>query len=93
MQLVPGMLAVVMITGGAIALYLTSPNQKLLAARWPWWRGLVLGASGLLSGLVALLQVAGPATAVFRLLTLLMVVWTLLPLACGWLRRAGGPAA
>jgi hypothetical protein len=79
--------AVVLGAAGAFVLYLGSPNQSLLA------QPLASGASGsacvvgLLGSLLLFLQVAGPATAVYLLLTVVMLTWSLPPLAVGWWRQ------
>lgn len=74
------------VVAGAVLLYLASPNQQLTrkatASRWVRWMGL----TGLGAGLAILLQWAGPATAVFILLTAVMLVWTLVPIGAAWLR-------
>lgn len=63
---------------GALFLYLVAPQQKLLqqtCAPWTGWAGLLMtGVS-----LVFLLQVFGAATAVFVQLTVLMLLWSTVP--------------
>jgi hypothetical protein len=74
----------------ALALYAASPQQRLTRRNLPGaalgWGGLV----GLAASLAILLQWAGPATAVFIMLTLATLVWTLVPPAAAWLRRPKG---
>ena len=79
------LLAAALLLGGAAALYLAVPNQALIAdraGRPAIWVGLV----ALVGALVLLLSLMGPATAVFTWLTGLMLLWSLPPLAIGWLR-------
>lgn len=80
------------VIGAALALYAASPQQCLTTRNLPQtalgWGGL----AGLAAGLIVLLQWAGPATAVFIVLTLATLVWTLVPPAAAWLRRPKGDA-
>jgi len=71
---------------GALGFYLASPNQKLRAQHLPLRVGAGVGAAGMLVSLLSLLQVAGPATSVYLLLTLLMFLWSVVPLIAGWWR-------
>lgn len=64
---------------GATALYLAAPNQRLTARAIPARSSAMLGGGGLATALAILLQVLGPATAVFSLLTLVMTALTALP--------------
>ena len=77
--------AVAMIVAAA-AFYLASPHQKLIGRTMP--RRLLAGAGLVFSAaaLVLLLQLAGPATSVFILLTGLMLLWTVPPLLIAYLR-------
>lgn len=71
---------------GALGFYLASANQKLLARSWSLRTGLSAGAVGTIVSLAAFLRITGPATAVYLLLTLAMLVWSLVPLLLGWWR-------
>ncbi|HWJ70557.1 MAG TPA: hypothetical protein VNS79_10975 [Sphingobium sp.] len=73
--------------GGAVLLYLASPNQQLAAGFERRRLSGSLGAIMLAGGLLLLFGVAGPATAVFIWFTLAMAVWSLVPLTAAWLRR------
>lgn len=80
---------ILMTAAGALALYLASPHQQALTApRSPRVLGWA-GAGGLLLGLVMLLNWAGPATAVFIMLTAAMLVWSTVPLVAAWVRHRG----
>ncbi len=74
---------------GAVALYLASPHQVLvqsaIAAR-SWG---IAGAALLAIGLVLLLMVQGPATAVFTWVTGAMFVWSIVPVVARWWRFRG----
>lgn len=78
--------ATILALSGGVSLYLTSPNQRWLARSLAWrragWFGLVL----LALSLALFLQVAGSASSVFILVTLLMALWSLPPLVIAWLR-------
>ncbi len=73
---------------GAALLYLASPQQAWRAAGpWParargWPGGLCL-----LISLLALLQLLGALAATFTWLTLLMLVWSLMPFLGAWRAR------
>lgn len=78
--------SVLAVVGGMLC-YLVSRNQLLLV-RPPNARLCLLAGSVLVCGaLVLLLQARSPATAVFMLLTLLMAVWSLLPLGLALVRN------
>ena len=81
--------AVVLGAAGAFALYLCSPNQRLLAQPLALRAGTAACVVGLLCSLALFRRVAGPATAVYLLLTLVMCVWCIAPLALGWWRSRG----
>jgi len=70
---------------GALAFYLASPHQRLLASAWPGsTRGGALGCLAL--AVLAWLQALPALTAVLAMSLLLMCVWTALPflgLYCG----------
>lgn len=73
--------------GGAVCLYLSAPAQRLMFHR-PNSRGcMMMGCSLLCVALISLLKVYGVGTAVFMLLTLLMSVWTLLPVGLAVLKQ------
>lgn len=86
------------ITGGVFSilastlLYLASPNQRWgslpVSPRFAGWAGLaLLGAA-----IVMLLQWAGPATAIFIVMTLAMTVWSVVPIMVAlWRRQPEGP--
>jgi hypothetical protein len=86
---VVAILAIVCGAAGAFALYLCSPNQRLLTQPLAPRAGVRASVVGLLASLLLFLQVAGPATSVFLLLTLAMFVWTIPPLVIGWRRSPG----
>ena len=73
---------------GAVLLYLASPQQSWRAAGpWParargWPGGLCV-----LVSLLALLQLLGALAAAFTWLTLLMLVWSVMPFAGAWRAR------
>lgn len=83
----PGLLvcvAIVLGTTGALGFYLVSPNQMLRARPLPWRVGAGLGTLCLLASLFCLLGVAGTATSVYLLVTLVMCVWSIVSLVAGW---------
>lgn len=74
---------------GAILLYRSAvPRGRKAASPHPAlrWGGWLL----LAGGIFLLLSHYGPATAVFVLLLLLMLLWSLVPLAVAWLSPRGG---
>lgn len=77
---------------GAGLLYLASPNQQWgkshLVGRWPIWTGIAL----IVISLILLLQFAGWASSVFIAMTLLMLAWSIPPLAIAWVqsRKSNG---
>jgi hypothetical protein len=83
------LLAVLAGSIGAMAFYLASPNQKLLITPLPLRVGVVAGSVALFVSLLLFLNVAGPATSVYLLLTLVMFVWSVPPLVFGWWRHRG----
>lgn len=73
---------------GALALYLASPHQRLLARSWP--RSARAGAAGCLAlALLAWSQALPTPTAVLAMSLLLMCAWTALP----FLGLCGGRSA
>ena len=89
MTLLMAIAAVAVGAAGAFALYLSSPNQRLLAPPLAPRAGGVACLVGLLGSLLLFLQVAGPATSVYLLLTVVMLTWSIPPLAVGWWRQRG----
>lgn len=81
--------AVVLIAISATLFYLGSANQRLLSralsAKLSAGAGTACGAVAL----VLLLGYSGPATAVYILLTGLMLLWTVVPLTIAYLRHRG----
>lgn len=75
-------MAVAMLSG--IVLYLASPNQLLWDRQLPSRLLTLTGTIFASASLVLLLQWAGAATAIFILVTLVMFVWTFVPLAAAW---------
>lgn len=71
----------------SVLLYLASPNQRWGKLPFPprlaGWGGLLF----LVAGTAMMLRWAGPATAIFIVMTLAMTVWSLVPLVVAWLRR------
>lgn len=86
-----GIMAVVAGTGGAIAMYLASPNQKLCGQPLALRTGLFTGCLGLAVSVSAFRRIAGPATSIYLCLTLVMFVWAVVPLAAGWWRHRTEP--
>ena len=85
-------IGIVAVMAAALALYAASPQQRLTSRAMPrrvlGWGGI----AGLLIGLAALLQWAGPATAFFIVLTLAPLVWTVAPPLAAWWHRPKGDA-
>ncbi|MCW8125549.1 hypothetical protein [Microbulbifer halophilus] len=72
---------------GSLALYLASPNQRLLSRPFPR-RPLAIGGSvALVAALSLQLQYSGAAAAVFIVVTGAMLIWTLLPMAIAYWRH------
>ncbi|CAN7333365.1 hypothetical protein LJR225_001930 [Phenylobacterium sp. LjRoot225] len=85
------LLAVLLATAASVMLYLAAPNQRLLARR-PAAPTLVRGGGvSLVAALALLLRVAGPAVAVFALMTLTMTVLQALPFLAVLRRRSDRP--
>ncbi|WBQ16756.1 hypothetical protein [Sphingobium yanoikuyae] len=77
----------------AVALYLATPHQcwgELPFAAAAYGRS---GAAMLVSGLLMLLSWAGPATALFIVATLLMTIWSVVPVVIAWWRNKRKGAA
>lgn len=79
-------LAMALVGVGALLLYLASPNQLAFVGgaqrKWLAWPGTAFALLG--TGL--LLRWGGTAAAIFTAVTLIMLVWTLIPLAVAWRR-------
>lgn len=78
---------------GALACYLASPHQALLAGhvkRTRWWKRAGLALLGI--ALTLLLVVMGPATAIFAWTTGAMLVWSIVPVGARWWRFRKEPA-
>lgn len=85
--------ALVAAAAGAFLLYAASPHQQLFERR-PSGRALAAaGVLGILLALALALQGFGQATAVFYTMTILMLVWTLLPLLVIYLGHTREPVA
>jgi membrane protein implicated in regulation of membrane protease activity len=80
----------VLVLTGAICCYLASPNQRWLKA--PVRRLAWVGGAAILMALALLLQWAGPATAIFIVVTLAMLILTVAPVVIAWVRRPKGRA-
>lgn len=71
---------------GAVLLYLSAPRQAMIAKALPRWTR--LGAIALLAAAGVLFAcVLSPATAIYSMIVLLMLVWSLFPLLVAMLRR------
>ncbi|TXS94033.1 hypothetical protein FV139_10500 [Parahaliea maris] len=82
-----GSLSLLCLTLAALCLYLASPHQKLVQRPLP---GRALALTGIALGvstLALLNSYFGPAIAVFILVTGLMLLWSLPPLAIAWLHH------
>lgn len=84
-----GWLGGLLVAVAALALYAGSPNQRWLAVvprpaaiRWA-------GAAMMVAGLIVTGRWAGPATTVFIVMTVAMLVWSIVPLGIAWWRDAG----
>jgi hypothetical protein len=75
-----------LVMAGAFLVYLASPNCSAATTvgmrRASGWGG----GAVMLAGQIALLCWAGPATAVFIVLTFASLVWSVVPLLALWLR-------
>lgn len=69
--------------------YLASRHQRLLVARPATGPCLTGAAVAACVALASLLQVRGPATAVFMVVLLLMAVWSIVPAATAFCRQQG----
>ncbi|WP_343525484.1 hypothetical protein [Sphingomonas sp.] len=84
--MIVGWCAALATIGGALCLYASAPHQVLVRhdVAGPLCR--VVGALLLLTALVLLLTVQGPATAVFTWATGAMLVWSIVPAVVRWWR-------
>ncbi|TNE62608.1 MAG: hypothetical protein EP335_11495 [Alphaproteobacteria bacterium] len=73
---------------GALALYLVSPNQRLLRAPMPSRAGVGVGIVLLAFSLLLFRGAVAADTAVFMLLVVLTVAWSLLPFLGVWRMKA-----
>jgi hypothetical protein len=87
MSVLAAALAVLLLVGGAAGLYLTTSNQRLVAAPLPSRTARVAGLASLFAALALLLGLMGPATAIFTWMIGLMLAWTIPPVVIGWLRH------
>jgi len=84
--------AVAASVAGTLLLYLATPHQKLTRRPLPKTPALVGGGAALVLALVLFLQLTGPATAVFVLMTAVMLLWSLPPVLFAWRRHRRKPA-
>ncbi len=90
--MIAGWCAALAIIGGALCLYVSARHQVLVIGRAnarPWR---LIGAASLALGLVLLLTVQGPATAVFTWATGAMLMWSVVPVIARWWRFRGEAA-
>lgn len=73
---------------GALLIYAGAANQQLVRRALPPRRVAAAGTAAIMTSLVALLDVAGPAAAAFVVVTGLMLVWSIAPVAVAWWRHA-----
>ncbi|MFT8523241.1 hypothetical protein [Gluconobacter oxydans] len=78
-------LATLLIVGGGALLYTCSPNQKLLRRALHGMVPVLLEIGFLLLGITVLTTAASFCTACLMSVTLLMIVWCLLPLVVSFL--------
>lgn len=78
-------LATLLIAGGGALLYTCSPNQKLLRRALHGMVPVLLGIGFLLLGITALTSAASLCTSCLMGVTLLMIVWCVLPLVASFL--------
>lgn len=86
------LLAICATSAAAALLYLGSAGQRLLAQPLPSRISLLGGGALLAISLVLFWQVTGPAAAVFCLMTLTMMIWTVLPFPVALLTKRKGRA-
>lgn len=76
-------------TAGALLVYLGAPNQRALAKPLPFRAAMIAGGLAIALSLTLLLSVMGIATAIFALVVILMLIWTLAPFATLGRRTSG----
>lgn len=81
--------AVVAGVAGALLVYLGAPNQRALGKPLAFRAAMGAGGLAIALSLALLLSVMGIATAIFALIVLLMLVWTLAPFATLGRRTSG----
>lgn len=79
--------ATIIIIVAAVILYLAGSHQKLILRPLPKKSLLITGVSLLALVLYFLLQFMGSAISVFIVLTILMLVWSILPLIVVYFRE------
>ncbi|MQR99677.1 hypothetical protein [Gluconobacter aidae] len=84
-------LATLLIAGGGALLYACSANQKLLRARLHGNIPVLLGIGFLPAGTAVLTTTTSLCTACLMAMTLLMIVWCLLPLGASLLAGRSRP--
>src|SRR3546814_15708414 len=90
MSVLAAALAVLLLVGGAAGLYLTTSNQRLVAAPLPSRTARVAGLASLFAALALLLGLLGPATGIFTWMIGLLLAWTVPPAVIGRLRQRQG---
>src|SRR3546814_14624939 len=83
MSVLAAALAVLLLVGGAAGLYLTTSNQRLMAAPLPSRTARVAGLASLFAALAPLLGLMGSAAAIFTWMLGLMLAWALPPVVIG----------
>ena len=78
--------------GGALSVYASTPHQALVRPRADSRPYRMAGALLLLTALVLLLTIEGPATAIFTWATGIMLVWSIMPAIVRWWRFRQGVA-
>ena len=79
--------AAFLMVSGAGLLYLASPNQKLVGRTVPCRLFSIVGLMSLVTALPLLLKYSGSGTSVFILITGVMLLWTILPMAIAYFRH------
>lgn len=75
---------------GATLVYLATPHQKLMRNVACKRAFAATGAAMLFAAALLLMRVMGSATAVFTVIVVAMLLWSLPPLLIGWLRHRAG---
>lgn len=71
---------------GASLCYLSSSNQQIMRVPLPWRLSGVVGVAFMLMSLLALAKAMQVVAAIFLFLTMLMLMWVLLPYAGAYLK-------